>query len=201
MIAAVLAAFVCVFMLVPMTVNAADEPSTAHLYGTHKIENGSIKTGKFTFVLTAKDDKSPMPSGSTGKEKKVTISPGETFDFGTISFAKPGIYEYKISREIIKSKDLKQDDSVYDVKIAHFTDGATVIVYQKANAKGKEDKITYVDKYVKSGGDKDKPTKSSKKSIRHKLTGDKDTLYKLGSIFAISALLGLLLFSTRRRKK
>lgn len=204
MMAFVMSVIVCTFLFIPITVHADSNDSgneAIKLYGAHKIVNGSVKTGKFTFVLEARDDTCPMPDGSSGRIKKVTISPNGTFDFGTVKFEKPGTYEYTISREIIKSKDLEQDESVYKIKIAHFNDGTTVVVYEKVGMKEKPAKIEYVDKYIKSGSNSTSNSTSTKSTVKHILTGDTDTLIKLGMTFGLASFLILLILAIRKRNE
>ena len=67
--------------------------------------------------------------------KKVSISSGETFDFGEIVLSNVGEFHYTVSREIIESENLKQDNSVYNVTVYNPADGDTAIILEKVHAK------------------------------------------------------------------
>jgi len=159
--------------------------------GQHIVENNtSLKTGRHTFVLTAEEESFPMPAGATDSEKKVTISSNENFSFGNIHFDRQGQYSYVVTRILTKSKNLKEDDSVYEVKVAVFNDGEVAMAIKKDGDSGKADKIIYKDTYVKndsSGG------KSSQ-------TGD-DFNQMAGAAMFVSALLIIIAFSRRKKEE
>lgn len=149
--------------------------------GDHRVTNNeSLKTGRHTFVLTA-DDGCPMPSDSTGNTKEVTIDSNGSFDFGRITFDKPGTYTYTVSRKTVKTSQLKEDDSVYKCKVASFSDGTTIMVFEKVGSEGKPDRIRYEDTYIK-------PTDGTKVK-----TGDTSSVYVYGGLFTalIVLILGL----------
>lgn len=121
---------------------------TVNITGTHNITNNeTLKTGRHTFVLTAKNG-SPMPEGAKSGIKKVTISSNETFSFGDISYSQPGTYEYTLTREIAQTEDLKEDVSTYNIKIAIFSDYSATSIYEKDGGGGKTDKLVYNDTYI-----------------------------------------------------
>lgn len=115
--------------------------------GTHSIENyETLKSINTTFVLTAKGN-SPMPTDAKNGVARVTIPANSPFEF-EINLTDEGTYEYTISRETVNSEKLVQDDSVYDVRVAVFSDGSRVVVYQKQGADAKTDEIVYEDTYL-----------------------------------------------------
>ena len=163
----------------------ADEDSfskTISIVGQHEIENNTqLKSGRFTFVLTANDG-APMPADSINGVKEVTINLGEKFNFGDITYTKPGTYTYTVSRNITKSKNLKQDEAVYNVTVTVYNEGDPTIIFEKVGTEGKPDEIKYVDKYI--------PDKVSKTK-----TGD-DThflLYIISCLISIFLLMVLLI--------
>lgn len=190
----ILLAVTCLCVLLFPLISYASEDSTSadaalssiEIKGEHIVSNNTaLKTGRHTFVLTADDKSYPMPEGSSGGVKEVTISSNEDFSFGHIYFSKPGIYSYTISRTTNESKDLKEDNSVYHVKIAAFNDGTTVIVMQKDGMKEKPDKIVYKDTYVSA----------SNKSAK---TGDDAKLLLPCAALFGSALLLIVMFTRRK---
>lgn len=160
------------------------EPIT--IEGRHRIKgNETIRDGTHTFVLTAKDG-APMPEGSKNGVKKVTIKSNERFSFGKIRYDKPGIYEYTVSREIVKSRNLIQDDSVYNCTVTVFNDGVVTVVFNHRKKKGKPDEIVYIDTFVPD----EPPTVK---------TGDSSDIYVWTGLFITS--LALLLMLRKAKKK
>lgn len=154
---------IIVFLITTIMITAllnpsyADTKATITIRGTHEIKNDeSIRTGKHTFVLTNLSG-DPMPEGSDGTIKKVTVSTGEDFDFGEIRFEKAGIYEYFVSREKIQSEDLEEDGSVFQVLVNVPRDGKATVTINKAGTSGKIDKIVFSDTYTHPAQDKNKP--------------------------------------------
>lgn len=193
-------AILTVFALMPATCFAEgtnEFSATLHITGEHELANGSgIKTGRQTFVLTSEEEGTPMPEGSAGSSKEVTINPGETFDFGTISYKKPGTYIYTVSRKLQKCSDIEVDNSVYTIKCAVFSDGELVTAIEKSGDKGKEAKIVYTDKYIKPNKDE-----NSKKSITERLnprTGDE---FPVLMVFIIIFISTVIIFSAAKRNK
>jgi len=156
--------------------------------------NTTLKTGRHTFVLTAKDPGFPMPEGSKDGKKQVTISSNENFSFGNIHYNRQGVYEYEITRNTIKSKDIQEDDSKYNVRVAVFNDGKVVTVLEKSGIDGKPDKVVYTDKYVKHSDGSNGNDGSTR-------TGDDARLMLSGAILGASAMLMLLLLIRRRKEE
>ena len=127
--------------------------------GRHVIENNrEIKSGRHTFVLTASGDV-PMPEGSSGGVKRVTINSNEEFSFGSIVYEKPGSYEYTVSREIVESDELIQEDATYKCKVEVIADMTAVVVFEKIGTEGKPNRIEYRDTYIPpKDEDPDDPT-------------------------------------------
>ena len=156
--------------------------------GTHAIEdNENLKSINNTFVLAALND-APMPENS-----RVTVPANSDFTFGEIAVTKPGTYEYKVSREITESEDLIQDDSVYYIHVAVFSDGTQVMVLSKDGEEGKPDKIEYTDTIVED--EDDSAAKTNKKT--NVKTGDTQEILIAGGLFVLVVITLILL----RRKK
>ena len=90
-------------------------------------------TGKFEFTLSAVTEGAPMPEG-TGNVVKNPDKNGGTAEFGTISFAKPGEYTYKIVESAGNVDGVENDTSEQT---------ATVKVVDGRNGELKVDSITY----------------------------------------------------------
>lgn len=69
----------------------------------------------FTFVLSAKDASNPMPAGSDGTRKEITITGAGSNEFGEIPFKKPGTYIYTISEKNGNVEGYTYDSRVYTV--------------------------------------------------------------------------------------
>ena len=135
--------FSLIILLMTQTSLAA---TSVNIHGSHTVENISIKSGRHTFVLESQNG-APMPEGSENGIKKVTVSSGEEFDFGEITYTHPGTYGYTLKREIVPSERLSEDDARYDITVTVFSDDTSTIVLQKYGEEGKADTIAYVDKY------------------------------------------------------
>ena len=167
-----------------------------NIQGNHIVKNKEdLKSGVFTFVLTAENKDNPMPEGSVNGVKEVSISPGETFDFGEIKFQRQGKYKYTVSRKILKSKDLKQDDSVYNAEVTVFSDGTAVLVFREVGKEGKPNKILYEDTYIKktpTGGTIGHQGQTAK-------TGDEFDFAKYIALFIASMIVAFIVIARGRK--
>lgn len=168
---------------------AVDPLAEVNIHGSHRLaSNESIDPYDCTFVLTAKGD-APMPDGSLeGQTKTVTIKSNSDFNFGTMSYYKPGIYEYTVTREVQKRTNFTMDESVYHVSVAIYNDGEILTVITQNDETGKTDAIKYVDKYIK-------PTPKDEKQ-----TGD-STMYPIMAGLAFLALVSIILSIVIKRKE
>ena len=73
-------------------------------------------SSKFTFVLTAADASFPMPEGSSGKTKEITIKGAGSSEFGRITFTKPGTYTYNVSEKNTGVSGYTYDRTVYTIR-------------------------------------------------------------------------------------
>ena len=73
------------------------------------------KDGVFTFKLTAGKKSNPMPAGSADGVKTIKIVGAGRKDFGTWSYAKEGIYYYKVSEVKAGASGYKYDTAIYKI--------------------------------------------------------------------------------------
>lgn len=69
----------------------------------------------FTFVLSARDGSCPMPAGSNGTVKEITITGAGSKEIGEIGFTKPGTYVYTVSEKNGGIEGYTYDSTVYTV--------------------------------------------------------------------------------------
>lgn len=81
-----------------------------------RITGDTPKTNStFTFVFSAKDVSSPMPEGSNGTVKEITITGAGSGEIGKITFEKPGTYVYTVSEKNGGVEGYTYDSTVYTV--------------------------------------------------------------------------------------
>lgn len=75
----------------------------------------------FTVVMQALDDSNPMPGGQTGGTYSIEIlgeeKTGNSGWFPTMTYTRPGIYEYKVWQEPGTHKRGTYDDTVYTMTV------------------------------------------------------------------------------------
>ena len=113
----------------------------------HVITGNYSGSDSFEFILTARDDSCPMPEGSSGRTKMVTVKGDADPDFGTIRFEYPDAYYYAVSRTDTSIKGLETDMQTYAVMVAKLNDGSTDVVVWNSEGE-KVDEITYRDSYT-----------------------------------------------------
>ena len=75
----------------------AEAKATAQLYAQKKLDGRAWQDGdSFDFKLAAADN-APMPEGAANGELTKTVTDGNTFGFGEISYSRAGTYVYHIS--------------------------------------------------------------------------------------------------------
>ncbi|MCQ2512136.1 MAG: Cna B-type domain-containing protein [Lachnospiraceae bacterium] len=67
----------------------------------------------FTFVFKGEKDNNPMPEGSFGNTKEVSIIGAGSIEIGKITFTEPGKYIYKIAEKDSGAKGYTYDNTVY----------------------------------------------------------------------------------------
>ena len=69
----------------------------------------------FTFCLTAQDPAFPMPEGSSGSVKTMSVQGAGSVEFGNITFSAPGVYAYTISEKNTGVEGYTYDNTVFTV--------------------------------------------------------------------------------------
>ena len=69
----------------------------------------------FTFTMSASDESCPMPEGTTGAVKEISIVGAGSAEFGEITFEYPGTYVYTISEKNSGTHGYTYDTTVYTV--------------------------------------------------------------------------------------
>ena len=83
---------------------------TVDINGIKTLSGKDLAEGEFTFVLEGKDS-APMPPNS-----QITNNKDGSFDFGSINFTAPGVYEYEIKEVITDSNNgIIYDKTIYKV--------------------------------------------------------------------------------------
>ncbi len=113
------------------------------------------KTSTFQFTLSAKDQGSPMPAGSVGGVKTITIAGSGEKDFGPWVYTQEGTYFYTISEVNTGETGYTYDTNLYTitdtVKDAQGQLEVTRIVTNNANKQVQS--CSFINKY--SGSDND----------------------------------------------
>lgn len=98
----------------------------------------------FTFVLTAKESSFPMPAGSSGTVKEISITGAGSIGFGDITFTKPGTYVYNISEKNTGVDGYTYDTTVYTVTYT-VTQEDGVLKVQRTISDSKANSVTAVE--------------------------------------------------------
>ena len=118
-------------------------PVTAEICLERIVEGDAAKAGEDAFVLKAEDPSEPMPEGSEEGAKTITVRGAGTRSFGEITFQKPDVYLYSVSRVRNDRSNVRKDYEEYTVKAAVLNSGEVSLITMKSN--GKKSAITYRD--------------------------------------------------------
>lgn len=91
--------------------HATNEPIVNKSITGHK----PASPGLFQFTLTAKNSKNPMPEGSSGSTKTVSVTGAGSASFGQIVFTEAGTYEYEVKEVKGDLQGYTYDQSVYTI--------------------------------------------------------------------------------------
>lgn len=151
--AALLSALVFLTSFLPMTVFAGTNvPVTVDISVTYIVKGNEKTAGGDRFILTADDPASPMPAGAEEGKKIITISREGSHSFGDITYGKPGVHWYTITRELTEKKGVTKDRSTYKAKVIALNDGhGYVLVYKSGSDKKQE--LVYTDRVAPETGD------------------------------------------------
>jgi len=153
MVMVLLAAVLLSFAAMPMHAFAsANRPVNIDIPIKYAVNGNAGTAGGDTFTLAPDDPGSPMPDGSFGGSKTVTIDDEGDYSFGCIHFDRPEVCWYTITRNIEEQAGVKKDDSVYRAKVIALNDGrGYVLVYKKGSDEKQE--LVYTDQVAPATGD------------------------------------------------
>jgi len=127
-------------------------PVTIDIPVTYIVKGNAKTAGGDTVTLTADDPSSPMPGGTEGGKKTITIRDEGTYSFGDIHYEKPGVHWYTVTRILTEKKGVTKEDSVYKAKVIALNDGhGYVLVYKEGSDKKSE--LVYTDRVAPDTGD------------------------------------------------
>ncbi len=150
---AALAAMIILSVIMPLPAFAGENiPVTIDITVTY-IVDGNVKTaGGDSFILEPDDPASPMPEGTEGGKKRITITDEGSFSFGEIRYERPDVYWYTVTRDLTDRKGVIKDNPVYRAKVIALNDGhGYVLVYRKGSDEKEE--LVYKDRVAPATGD------------------------------------------------
>ncbi len=146
----------------------------------------------YTFKMVADDASNPMPEGSDGSTKTMTLVGAGSGEFGVIEFSEEGEYSYTITEVAGSNPDCTYDSTVYTVKaIVTVGDDGKLQVERQYTKDGKSVDIAtfeFINKY------KEKETPPTPP------TGDTTNIGLWGAL-AIASVLGVAGITKTRKKK
>lgn len=175
----------------------ASDPSLMVDPPVNKTISGSPgKDGAFTFKLEAKEPSYPMPSGSSGGVKTLTIIGSGTEDFGTWSYIEAGTYYYTISEVNNGESGYTYDATVYSITDSvKDADGQLVLTRTVTNSSGKQVSVcAFINQYSATGGIADEPRTGD-----DAMTGLYQVMLGISGFLQMACIVYLLM--GRRRKK
>ena len=117
------------------------------------IVDGNVRTaGGDRFTLTADDPLSPMPDGTVGGRKEITITDEGSYSFGDIRYERPDVYWYTVTRDVTEKKGVVKDRSVYKAKVIALNDGHGYVLVYKSGSSEKQE-LVYLDRVAPNTGD------------------------------------------------
>ncbi len=133
----------------------ASDPEVMVDPSVKKTVSGNPSTASsFTFSLTAQDNANPMPEGSAGGVKYMTIYGSGEEDFGTWIYTREGTYYYTISEVILSDTKYTYDRSIYTITdVVKDIDGQLVVTRTVTNHANKQvESCIFINKYTGGGG-------------------------------------------------
>lgn len=118
------------------------------------ISGNPPSASSFTFLLTAQDKTNPMPEGSAGSVKYITIYSSGEAEFGQWIYTREGTYYYTISEVILSDTRYTYDRSVYTITdVVKDIDGQLVVTRTVTNDTNKRvESCIFINKYTGVGG-------------------------------------------------
>lgn len=112
------------------------------------VEGENAPETEFAFLLRGENG-APMPEGSDGSTKTLTITGSGEVEIGTFSFASPGIYTYTVSELNTGAEGWTYDSTVYTLTFTvTLEDGALHASYTLTKAGEAADKARFVNRYA-----------------------------------------------------
>ena len=138
---------------IPSAVFASENvPVTVEIPITYIVHGNDKRAGGDTFVLTADDPEAPMPEEAEDGELAIDIQREGTYSFGEITYDRPEIWWYTVTRRTTKKDGVGKDDTVFRVKVIALNDGhGYVLVYKDGSEKKQE--LVYEDRVAPETGD------------------------------------------------
>ena len=151
-----LAAFMFIVTLLPVPAFAAGNiPVTVDIRVTYNVDGNDGSAGGDRFTLTADDPGAPMPEGTVGRKRTITIPKEGSYSFGDIRFERPEESWYTITREASYRKGVVKDNTIYRAKVIALNDGHRyVLVYRNGSSEKQE--LVYMDRVTPATGDSNK---------------------------------------------
>lgn len=111
------------------------------------VEGESAPETQFSFLLRGEDG-APMPEGSNGNTKIITLTGSGETELGKISFPGPGVYVYTISELNAGEDGWEYDDTVYTLTVTvAMEDGELHASYALTKNGEVADKVLFVNRY------------------------------------------------------
>lgn len=145
-------AFMMCMLLVPSATVKADTPAVVNLDVVTDVISGAPVGATYTLELTAMNLSNPMPSGSSGGKKEITVTPGTTGYFGNMTFYDVGEYHYQVKQIDGSNVDYGYDNATYNLTIyilndTSLNDRKAEIVISKVGSTAKFTKVKYANAY------------------------------------------------------
>jgi pilin isopeptide linkage protein len=123
------------------------------------------KGAAFTFRLTPGNPANPMPAGSVGGVKTVTVTGSGQTDFGTWSYTAKGTYYYAISEDNTGESNYTYDTTVYMIIDTVTEENGQLVVARVVlnNANKQVTSLSFINTYT-GGGPTPSPTPSGNPS-------------------------------------
>ena len=158
-----------------------------------KIVSGNpVRGSVFTFALKAGNTSWPMPAGSAGGVKTITITGSGVSDFGTWSYSRTGIYTYTVYEVNTAERGYTYDTAVYTITDT-VTDVNGQLVLSRAvrnNTNTQVETMAFINQYSIWGGVAPKTW-----------DGMNINLYVTLLVLAGTAITGLIVYTKRQKKQ
>lgn len=112
------------------------------------VEGENVPETEFTFLLRGESG-APMPEGSTGNTKTLTLNGSGEVEIGTFTFAEPGIYIYTVSELNTGADGWTYDNTVYTLTFTvTLEDGALHAAHTLTKDGEAAEKALFVNRYT-----------------------------------------------------